>query len=259
MHSAMRTDFETEAMRRISAAAVARGWRVDVEPSTRFCCRVVTGSGVGFVIGTDLGLNDSASRRVAQDKAFAAHFLSVDGVPVVETRVLHSAVDTEALAGWGWPVVVKPCRGHGGLGVGLVRGVEEMEEAYAAASVLDSVVVVQRYRSAAEVRVVVLDGEVLASFGKERAQGRIGANLSQGASWTDVSERLHAEVVSLAVRATASLGLRVSGVDMLLERWDRAEGAEVLEVNATPGLRALAMHRPEKLDRLIGRALDRLC
>ena len=255
----MRTDFETEAVRLIAAAAVARGWRAEVEPSTRFCCRVLTGSGVGFVVGTDLGLNDSASRRVAQDKAFAAHFLGVDGVPVVETRVLPSAAEVEVLSGWEWPVVVKPCRGHGGLGVGLARGVEEIEEAYAAASALDSVVVVQRYRNAAEVRVVVLDGEVLASFGKERAEGRIGANLSQGGAWTDISERLHPEVAMLAVRATAGLGLRASGVDILLDRWDGAEGAEVLEVNATPGLRALAMHRPEKLDRLIARALDRLC
>lgn len=254
MSVVVRTDYETETVRLFASGAAARGWRVDVEPTTRFCCRVSAGGGRAFVIGADFGLNDSAARRVAQDKAFAAHFVGLDGIAVVETRVLESGGDARAVEGLGWPVVVKPCRAHGGLGVTLAQGIEELAGAFVAASAYDPVVVVQRLVRGREVRVMVLDGEHLASFEKTAAPGRLGANLAQGGVWRDVTESVEAGVVDVAVRATQTLGLAASGVDVMVE-----EGVPVvLEVNATPGMKALGAHRPAALDRLIERALDRL-
>lgn len=259
MDAVARTDFETEAVRLFAAGAAARGWRVEIEPGTRFCCRVKNGEGrAAFVIGADFGLNDSASRRVAQDKAFAAHFLRVDGLPAVETRVVRSLADEGVIAGFGWPVVVKPCRGQGGVGVSLSWDMEELVAAERAASAVDPVVVVQPFVTGKELRIAVLEGEHLATFEKARAPGKLGANLAQGGTWTDITESVDAGIVDLAVRATRSLGLVVSGVDLVLCGEGGVNEALILEVNATPGVKALGMHRPAALDRLIDRALDRV-
>lgn len=66
------------------------------------------------------------------------------------------------------------------------------------------------------------------------------ANLSTGASATDVTDDVDPDLAREAVRAAQALGLDVAGVDIVAPRVDLSlaqTGGAVVEVNAAPGLR----------------------
>lgn len=74
----------------------------------------------------------------------------------------------------------------------------------------------------------------------EIVQLRVTANLSRGATATDVTDRVHPDNTMLAVRAARALGLDVAGVDFLTTDISRSYlevGGGVCELNAAPGLR----------------------
>jgi D-alanine-D-alanine ligase-like ATP-grasp enzyme len=64
------------------------------------------------------------------------------------------------------------------------------------------------------------------------------ANLSTGGDAVDVTKRMHPEFRRIAVRLTADMGLRLCGVDIIVDGdiADRPKRYWVLEVNAAPGL-----------------------
>ncbi|OHA88993.1 MAG: hypothetical protein A3C70_03100 [Candidatus Zambryskibacteria bacterium RIFCSPHIGHO2_02_FULL_43_14] len=64
------------------------------------------------------------------------------------------------------------------------------------------------------------------------------ANLSTGGDSMDVTERVHLQFKRLAVRLTRDMGLRLSGVDLMIEGdiGEKPGVFWVLEINAAPGL-----------------------
>ncbi len=64
------------------------------------------------------------------------------------------------------------------------------------------------------------------------------ANLSQGGDSVDVTKVVHEKVKKIAVKLTRDMGLRLCGVDLMIEGdiKDRPNKYWVLEVNAAPGL-----------------------
>ena len=70
-------------------------------------------------------------------------------------------------------------------------------------------------------------------------------NLSAGGTAEIVTDRLEPESVESALKATAALGLRYAGVDMILPEGGQGRtSAVVLEVNAAPGLNNLYRQGP---------------
>lgn len=69
---------------------------------------------------------------------------------------------------------------------------------------------------------------------------RRNANLSTGGTAIDVTDRVHPEVAARAVEAARVIGLDIAGIDILatdISRPLEEQGAIVVEVNASPGLR----------------------
>jgi D-alanine-D-alanine ligase-like ATP-grasp enzyme len=64
------------------------------------------------------------------------------------------------------------------------------------------------------------------------------ANLSTGGDSVDVTEQVHPEFKKLAVRLTRDMGLRLCGVDLMVEGGIEKEPTDyhILEINAAPGL-----------------------
>lgn len=68
---------------------------------------------------------------------------------------------------------------------------------------------------------------------------RGASNFSRGSTTTEVSDVIHPAHVELAERATAALGLRIAGVDLIcsdIALAPEAAGTRIIEVNARPGL-----------------------
>jgi len=158
-----RDSYLTTAIERMAALAVSRGVDVDIEPVTQFCARLRLGDGrVHMLIGADLGLNSSSARRVADDKAFCAHFLTLDGLNVVGSRVVGSddALPEDVI----FPAVIKPNRGFGGDGVVAVTDERRLAIAVAHARRFDSIVLIQPLRTEPEYRVVVVGDSCVAAY-----------------------------------------------------------------------------------------------
>ncbi len=171
---------------------------------------------------------------IARDKMESLQRLSLAGMPVVETELvrdldqLGAAVDRLG----GAPVVLKPLSGSQGRGVVLA------ESHAGAVSMLESVLfqsrefILQRYIECGgqDIRVMVIDGEVVAAMQRTAPPGDFRSNLHRGGVASAIEPT--SDVEKLACRAAQVLGLRCCGVDILLG----ADGPLVLEVNGSPGL-----------------------
>ncbi|MEO1129802.1 MAG: ATP-grasp domain-containing protein [Planctomycetota bacterium] len=246
---------EGAAVRLARTLAASRGWQIDIEPETHFAARLTIGHRTHVVVGADLGLNAAAAARVARDKLFVQRFLARDGVQIVPTRRVEVVADVSDL-----PAVLKPNRSLGGQGVSLVRDAAEVPEAIERARQHDDIVIAQPVIDLPEYRLLVVEGRVLFASRREAQPGAAAANLQQGGTWSDCTDDVHPDSARLARDLASSLGLVVAGIDLFARDigvFDREHA--VLEVNATPGLKAVST-LPQRLARLteaVGDAIER--
>jgi len=85
----------------------------------------------------------------------------------------------------------------------------------------------------ADVRVFVVNNEVVGVMKRQAAEGEFRSNLHRGAT-SEVIELTESEK-QVARKAARVMGLKVAGVDML----QTSKGPLVLEVNASPGLEGI--------------------
>jgi ribosomal protein S6--L-glutamate ligase len=121
-------------------------------------------------------------------------------------------------------------------------GVVLAETKKAAKSVIESFlglkasVLVQEYikeAGGADIRCLVIGDKVVAAMKRQAKEGEFRSNLHRGGTASLI--RITPEERSTAARAARTMGLNVSGVDIL--RSDR--GPVVMEVNSSPGLEGI--------------------
>ena len=105
------------------------------------------------------------AESIAQDKELTRTLLAEAGIPVPEGRPVSDAADAWAVAEEiGVPVVVKPRYGNQGRGVSVDLSTrEEVEQAWAVAREEESTVVVERFVSGGDYRVLVVGGKMVAA------------------------------------------------------------------------------------------------
>jgi cyanophycin synthetase len=119
---------------------------------------------------------------ISRDKDLTKSLLSSCGVPVPEGRLVDSPDDAwEAAEEIGYPVVVKPSDGNHARGVFTnLMTPAEVESAYAAAVEEGSGVIVERFVSGSEHRLLVIGGKLVAA-----ARGETAKVIADGASTID--------------------------------------------------------------------------
>lgn len=183
-------------------------------------------------------VNGFHALAVARDKFLSAMLLDSAGIPVPQTLLvaateqLPTAVDRLG----GFPLVMKACRGRQGTAVFLVKEMSFARYILEQPPRPSEGVIMQRYlpeAASGDVRIVVVGERPVAFMRRVPRRGDFRSNVhlrGRGVPW-DPSP----EWIELALRATKTLGLQVSGVDMVMGR----DGPLVLEVNTTPGFREL--------------------
>ncbi len=183
-------------------------------------------------------LNDSVAITRARDKLHSLQLLAKEGIDLPVTGFADSPDDTNDLITMvgGAPLVVKLVEGTQGIGVVLA------ETAQAAKSVIDAFrglkaqFLVQEYIHEAkgcDIRCLVIGNRVVAAIERQAQPGDFRSNLHRGGSARKIT--ITAQERAVAIKATATLGLHVAGVDIL-----RAQrGPLVMEVNASPGLEGI--------------------
>lgn len=182
------------------------------------------------ILGYKFSLNDAVSSSISGDKVATHILLDHANVPSVEHVLLRPKVSDkqkQPLLAWD-KIVVKPLDGSGGFGVRLfseaddaIAWIESTDHpAWAAAPFID----IKR-----EVRLVLLDQKPLIVYEKQPVEvdGLKMFNLGLGAIPKDIEP--DADLLALAARAQAALGLRLSAVD-IIEAMDGTR--KVLEVNS---------------------------
>jgi len=150
----------------------------------------------------------------------------------------HRPEDVDALIRivGGAPLVIKLLEGTQGVGVVLAETRKAAEGFIAAFRLLDANILVQEFIAearGADVRAVVVGGEVVASMKRQAPEGDFRSNIHRGGHAARI--KLTPEERTTAVRAAKVLGLGVAGVDMLRSN----HGPLVLEVNSSPGLEGI--------------------
>jgi ribosomal protein S6--L-glutamate ligase len=182
-------------------------------------------------------LNPPRAVETCVDKYLATAQLHAAGLRVPPTVVCqHADAALEAFEALGGDVVVKPLFGSEGRGMVRVSDPEMAWRTFRTLERTQSVLYLQQFirHPGWDLRVFVLGGLVLTAM-RRRGNGDWRTNVAQGGCAEVATVGRDEEL--LALRAAASLGAPIAGVDLLPgpdDEW------YVLEVNAVPGWRALA-------------------
>lgn len=188
---------------------------------------------------TYTGSGPEASAR-AFDKVAAKKAFLIAGIPTPKYEVFDRAhTDLKRLAQLGFPLVVKPSRQGSSVGISIVQGEGDLQEACRIAWHYDDHLLAEQFIPGRELTVGILDGHALpvieirpkhdfftyeAKYTKGQTEYLVPAPLDKA---------IESQVKSLALRTHDCLGCRdFSRVDLMLSETGEPM---VLEVNTVPG------------------------
>jgi len=158
-------------------------------------------------------------------------------IPVPKTILGNTNAIDEELERMGEPpYIIKILQGTHGHGVILAETFKSARSTIETLLTSKVRFVVQEYiaeSEGADIRVIVVDGKVIAAMKRQSMDGEFRSNLHRGGSSETI--KLSYQEENCAVRAAKALRLGVCGVDILQSN----EGPLVLEVNSTPGLEGI--------------------
>ena len=174
----------------------------------------------------------------SRDKLKSLQRLSKAGIGMPKTVFTNYSRDVEEVLEHvgGVPVIIKLLEGTQGLGVVLAESKNAAESVLEAFNGLEARVIVQEFikeAKGADLRALVVDGQVVGAMKRQGKEGEFRSNLHRGGNAQII--KLSAAELSVAMKASQALKLPVCGVDMLQS--DR--GPLLLEVNSSPGLEGI--------------------
>ena len=190
--------------------------------------RLTEGSMVQFGWGSrqrriqasETDLTSAVAESIAQDKELTKMLLHAAGIPVPLGRPVSNAADAWAAAcEIGGPVVVKPQDGNQGKGVTVnLANREQVEAAYAVAVEISDEVLVERYISGHDYRMLVIGNKLIAAARREPPQvlgdgvhsvrqlvGLVNSDPRRGKGHVSSLTKINFDEIALAHLATQNL------------------------------------------------------
>ena len=164
--------------------------------------------------------------------------LTSENIPIPKTIWLGQDQDPKKLVEQlgGFPVIVKLLEGTHGNGVLLIDNLVTLRSIMNLFQKKHERVILQEFiaeSKGADFRAFVVGNKVVAAMKRQAGEGEFRSNLHRGATATPLT--LTQEEEALAVKASRSLNLEVSGVDILRSN----KGPLIMEINASPGLEGI--------------------
>ncbi len=174
----------------------------------------------------------------ARNKWRCYQLLAAHDIPIPKSLLPNFLELNESLikSGFDAPLVVKLLESTHGLGVILSESHTNAISTIEAFYRLKEKAMLQQFvkeSSGVDIRVLVVDGQVVASMRRQAMQGEFRSNLHRGATATMV--RLTEKEVFLSRKVCELLELDIAGVDILRSK----SGPLILEVNSSPGLEGI--------------------
>lgn len=175
-----------------------------------------------------------------RDKLHTHQILAESGIDTPDTMLAKFPVDIKLIEDTiGFPVVVKTLNGALGIGVFLLESRSAFQD------LMDLVgetnpnlqLIFQKFVSVSkgrDLRLFVVDGEVVAAMERRAKDGGFKANYSSGAS---VHEFIpDTEAIDIALRTAEVLDIDIGGIDLLFKE---NGGYTICEANTFPGFKGL--------------------
>ena len=174
----------------------------------------------------------------ARDKLSCLQVLAANGIGVPKSLVSNNYFSIQSMVEHvgSLPAIIKLINGTHGLGVILAETKSNAESIMEAFYKSKQKVMIQEYieeAKGADIRVFIVDGEIVGVMKRQAKPGEFRSNLHRGATSSVVP--LSGLEADIAIKCTDILGLKVAGVDML----QSSRGPLILEVNASPGLEGI--------------------
>jgi ribosomal protein S6--L-glutamate ligase len=176
----------------------------------------------------------------SKNKLRTLQLLTKENIPVPRTIVVQrfEYLDTAIKKVGGFPIIIKTPFGSFGKGVAIVESRRALHSAFdmLLTSPVFSSLLIQEYVEESEgkdLRVFILNGEVLASMERTANKGDFRSNLALGGAGK--TAKLTRQEVQIALDAAKALKLHFAGVDLLRSK----HGPVVMEVNCNPGLEGI--------------------
>lgn len=196
-----------------------------------------------LAVAEELGvtvLNPARAIECAVDKGLTSLKLAQAGLPVPDTAVCESCEQAiEQFHLLGKDVVVKPIFGAEGRGILRITDEQMAWRTFRTLQRLEAAIYIQEFLTgrSEDLRILVLDGQVVASMKRFPADGDFRSNAAQqGTATAYCASRNETE---LAIKAAEVTGCVFAGVDLM---YDHNNQLKVIEVNAVPGWKALQKH-----------------
>lgn len=174
----------------------------------------------------------------SRDKLRSLQLMAKAGIGMPKTAFASNPKDIDNIIKQvgGAPVVIKLLEGTQGIGVILAEthnSAKSVIEAFLGVAVNILVQEFIKEAKGADVRVFIVDGQIVGAMRRQGAEGDFRSNLHRGGKAALI--QLSAEEKATAIKAVKKLGLAIGGVDML----QGASGPLVMEVNSSPGLEGI--------------------
>ncbi len=174
----------------------------------------------------------------SRDKLRSLQILARAGLGMPKTAFCNQPKDIDNVIQTigGAPCVVKLLEGTQGIGVILAENQKAATSVIEAFLKLNASLLVQEFvkeAKGADLRVFIVDGQVIGAMKRQAKEGEFRSNLHRGGTATVIN--LSNEERATAIKAAKKLGLGIAGVDLLQS--DR--GPLVMEVNSSPGLEGI--------------------
>ena len=174
----------------------------------------------------------------ARDKLSCSQLLASKGLAVPKTIVSNNSIIYGHLINKfdQDKIVIKLINGTHGIGVILADKHRQAESILEAFNKNKQKSLMQEFieeANGSDIRILVVDGEVVGSMKRQAKEGEFRSNLHRGGS--SKVEPISENEKEVALKAVKYLGLKIAGVDMLRSK----RGPLILEVNASPGLEGI--------------------
>lgn len=182
-------------------------------------------------------INSRESIDICSDKYRTALTLVEADLPTPRTALITDPQKIDEIheqVGGEFPVVAKTIRGSKGKGVFILESEQSLKSTIDAVMKIDDEqeLILQEYlKIDNDMRVIVLDGEVIAVMERGKVKNDFRTNFSLGADIKEV--QISEEIAKIAKRSAKAVGAYFCGVDIAIS--GKTRKPFVIEVNSSPG------------------------
>jgi len=180
-------------------------------------------------------INNRETISICVDKYRSALRFADSGVPTPKTSLVQSEKTLQTsldIIGEEYPMILKTLRGSKGVGVIFIESKRQLNSLVQLLWKQDkkTEILLQSYiKSDFDVRVLVLNGEILTAMRRDVLEGDFRSNYSQGAKVKEY--KLNDEEITICLNADKAVGGIYTAVDFI----KNDKNIFVLEVNSSPG------------------------